>query len=227
MRFMLTKRFHRAEIRVNLSVAADTPTGRSLHQSHRYGCARRMTRGGSMRSEDVVAIINIINLYPVAVDTRRWDLFDEIFTSDVHSDFGGAAAWKDLASLKRDFESVHRPFEATLHVVTNHQVLVKADSANCISYVHGRFIRQVREGGNMFESAGWYDDLLLRTADGWRIKVRSCRTVWSGGNPVVLQTVPGITGEQTLHSLSREAAAGSIAYLTALGRGRGKNVTTA
>jgi hypothetical protein len=81
--------------------------------------------------------------------------------------------------------------------------------------VHGRFIRQVREGGNMFESVGWYDDLLLHTDAGWRIKARSCRTVWSGGNPVVLQTMPGITGEQTLDSLSREAAAGNIAYLLA------------
>jgi hypothetical protein len=168
-----------------------------------------------MHSEDVVAIVNVINLYPVAVDTRSWGLFDHIFTPDVRADFGGAAVWTDLASLKRDFETVHRPFEATLHVTTNHQVIVNADRANCISYVHGRFIRQVREGGNMFESAGWYDDLLERTGLGWRINARSCRTVWSGGNPLVLQTTPGITGEQTLDSLSREAAAGNIAYLLA------------
>jgi hypothetical protein len=173
-----------------------------------------------MHSEDVVAIINVINLYPVAVDTLSWDLFDEIFTADVQTNFGGAAAWSDLASLKRDFETVHRPFAATLHVTTNHQVVVNADRANCISYVHGRFIRHVQEGGNMFESVGWYDDLLLRTAAGWRIKTRSCRTVWSGGNPAVLQTVPGITGEQRLDSLSREAAAGNIAHLIALARGR-------
>jgi hypothetical protein len=168
-----------------------------------------------MHSEDIVAIINVVNLYPVAVDTRRWDLFDEIFTTDIQTDFGGPAAWNDLASLKRDFESVHRPFEATLHVTTNHQVVVNADRANCLSYVHGRFIRKVPEGGNMFESAGWYDDALVRTAAGWRIKKRSCRSVWAGGNPVVLQTVPGISGEQKLDSLSREAAAGTIAYLSA------------
>jgi hypothetical protein len=43
--------------------------------------------------------------------------------------------------------------------------------------------------------------------------------VWSGGNPAVLQTMPGITGEQQLDSLSREtAAAGNIAHLIALTR---------
>jgi len=170
-----------------------------------------------MHSDDIVEVINVINLYPVGVDTRRWDLFDRIFTQNAQTDFGGLARWTDLSSLKRDFEIVHHPFEATLHVTTNHQVIVNDDRANCLSYVHGRFIRQLPEGGNMFESVGWYDDLLVRTPTGWRISMRSCRTVWSGGNPMVLQTVPGVTGSQKLDSLCREAAGGRIAYLNALG----------
>jgi hypothetical protein len=167
-----------------------------------------------MRGNDIIEIISLVNLYAIAVDTRRWDLFDEIFTSDVHADFGGGAKWSDLPSLKRDFAVVHQPFEATLHVNTNHQVVVHERQANCISYVHGRFTRQV-PGGTLFESCGWYDDVLVQTPEGWRIKARSCRSVWAGGNPVVLQTMPGITGEQQLDSLSREAAAGRIAYLDA------------
>jgi hypothetical protein len=174
-----------------------------------------------MHSEDIAQIINLINLYAVAVDTRHWDLFDQVFTEDAHTDFGGSASWKDLISLKRDFETIHRPFEATLHVTTNHQVVVNSDQANCLSYVHGRFIREVSEGGSMFESAGWYDDLLVRTPGGWRIKRRSCRTVWSGGNPAVLQTMPGVSGEARRDSLSREAAAGRIAHLNALRAWRG------
>jgi hypothetical protein len=169
-----------------------------------------------MRSDDIVEIVNIINLYPVAVDSLRFDLFDRIFTSDVTIDFGGPAAWKELTSLKRDFETIHRPFEATQHVTTNHQVVLNGDHANCISYVHGRFIRQVPAGGNVFESTGWYDDALIRSPAGWRIRSRSCRSIWAGGNPLVLQTVPGVSGEQKLDSLSRAAAAGQIVYLRAL-----------
>jgi hypothetical protein len=169
-----------------------------------------------MSAGDIIDIINVINLYPVAVDTRQWDLFDRIFTPDVHTSFGGPAAWNDLAALKRDFAIVHAPFSATMHVTTNHQVLVKDDVATCLSYVHGRFIRQLPEGGSLFESAGWYDDALVRSAAGWRIRNRSCRTVWAAGNPVVLQTMPGITGEQKLDSLSAEAAAGHIAHVAAL-----------
>ena len=168
-----------------------------------------------MRSDDVIEIIQVVNLYAIAVDTRRWELFDQVFTADAQTDFGGGARWQDRAQLKRDFAFVHEPFDATLHVTTNHQVVVRDDAANCISYVHGRFIRQV-PGGNMFESGGWYDDRLVRTPAGWRISHRVCRMVWAGGNPVVLQTMPGVTGEQQLDSLSREAAAGTIAYLQRL-----------
>jgi hypothetical protein len=161
-------------------------------------------------------IVNLINLYPVAVDTRHWELFDRIFTSDAQTDFGGGAKWDNLAALKRDFEIVHAPFDATLHITTNHQIVLDADRASCLSYVHGRFIRQVPQGGNMFESCGWYDDGLIRTAEGWRIRTRSCRSVWAGGNPVVLQTMPGVSGEQKLDSLSREAGSGAVAHLRAL-----------
>jgi hypothetical protein len=170
-----------------------------------------------MRSEDIVEIISVVNLYPIAVDTRQWALFDQVFTSDAQTDFGGGAKWTDLASLKRDFAVVHEPFDATQHVTTNHRVSGTEREAACISYVHGRFIRQV-PGGSMFESAGWYDDLLVRTPAGWRIKTRNCRSIWAGGNPKVLQTMDGVTGEQQFDSLSRDAAAGKLEFLKALMR---------
>jgi hypothetical protein len=171
-------------------------------------------------TNDVAAIVNVVNLYPIAVDSLRFDLFDEVFTADAHVDFGGPAQWHDLASLKRDFLTVHQPFQATQHHTGNHRVSVDGDRANCISYVHAHFIRAVPEGGNMFEACGWYDDVLVRTAAGWRIDRRVNRTLWSGGNPQVMQTMPGVTVELQHHALSTEAAAGRVAYLQALsGRG--------
>jgi SnoaL-like domain len=42
-----------------------------------------------MQSEDIATVVNVINLYPVAVDTQQWDLFDLAFTADAGADFGG------------------------------------------------------------------------------------------------------------------------------------------
>ena len=68
----------------------------------------------------------------------------------------------------------------------------------------------------MFESAGWYDDSLVTVSRGWRIKKRVCRMQWWGGNPAVLETVPGIKVEQVVNSLRSEAGARNIAHVTNL-----------
>ena len=169
-----------------------------------------------MRSEDIAAIVNVVNLYAAALDCQQWELFDQVFTADAEADFGGPARWGDRAALKRDFAAIHAPFDATQHVTPNHQVTGDADHANCLSYVVGRFIRPVAEGGNMFESGGWYDDRLVRTAEGWRIASRTCRMVWWNGNPKVLQTTPGVPVEQQLYSLKTEAEARRIGWLDAV-----------
>jgi SnoaL-like domain len=167
-----------------------------------------------MKGEDVIAIINVVNLYPVAVDTQQWDIFDQIFTRDTEADFGGPAAWRDLAALKRDFETIHAPFSATLHTTSNHQVVVDGDRANCISHVHGRFLRDI-PGDNMYEAGGWYDDRLVRTPDGWRIKSRIYRPIWAGGNPGVMETAPAVDGRRSYNSLIAEAKAKKVRHLEA------------
>jgi hypothetical protein len=166
-----------------------------------------------MSSETVSEIINTVNLYTVAVDSQTWDLFDQVFTADVRADFGGPAQWHDRASFKRDFAAVHAPFKATQHTTSNHRVLIDGDRGCCLSYVRAIFIREVADGGHLFEAAGWYDDLLERKSDGWRIKQRINRTFWSGGNPLVLQTVPGITVELQHFALKDEARAGRVTFL--------------
>lgn len=38
-------------------------------------------------------IIEVLNLYGFAMDTRRWDLFDRIFTADCDVDYGPTSSW--------------------------------------------------------------------------------------------------------------------------------------
>lgn len=169
-----------------------------------------------MSSQDSFDIINTINLYPLAVDSLTFDLFDQIFTEDAHVDFGGPAQWSDRASLKRDFIAIHQPFRATQHKTGNHRITIDGDTANAFSYVHACFVREVGGGGDVYEARGWYDDTLVRTSQGWRITHRIARNVAATGNEKVLQTMPGVTVDLTFDSLAVEAAAGRVAYLKAL-----------
>lgn len=53
-----------------------------------------------MAGQDIASIVNVVNLYPIAVDSLRWSLYDEVFLPDAHVDFGGLAVWNDLETLK-------------------------------------------------------------------------------------------------------------------------------
>ncbi|MEJ6009922.1 nuclear transport factor 2 family protein [Novosphingobium aquae] len=166
---------------------------------------------------EISAIVNCLNLYAIAVDSQCWDLFDQVFTEDITADFGGQAVWKGRTDLKAAFAMIHESFASTQHVTTNHHVSVSGNDASSISYVHGRFIRTVPQGGSMFESTGWYEDRLVRHPEGWRIARRSCRMQWWGGNPAVLETAPGVKVDPVLDSMKDHAASpAGIAHIASL-----------
>lgn len=161
-------------------------------------------------------IIQLLNLYGFAVDTQRWDLFDDVFTEHVDADFGGSAHWQGLESFKADFAAFHAPFDATQHVMTNHQVRVLGEHAHSFTYGQWRLVRHAAPGDPLWDGSGWYDDEWVRTHAGWRIRRRVCRVIWSTGNDRVKETIPGVTFEKQLDSLKAEAAAGRLAFLAAL-----------
>jgi len=168
-----------------------------------------------MTPDDRTEIVDLINLYALAVDTQKWDLFRRVFTPDVDAEFGSGSHWKDLDSFIRDFGAFHDPFDATQHTMSNHQVVVDGDRANALTYGHWRLIRDV-PGGNMWEGAGWYDDELVRTGAGWRINKRVCRVIWWGGNNAVRQITPDTTFNDDPISLRGEAALGNVAFVNAI-----------
>lgn len=171
-----------------------------------------------MTARDRDEIMNLINLYALAVDTQRWALFKQVFTPDVDADFGSGVHWRDLETYMRDFAAFHDPFDATQHTMSNHQVTVNGDRANAMTYGHWRLIRDV-PGGNMWEGAGWYDDQLVRTDAGWRINKRVCRVIWWGGNNAVREITPDTKFDDPSISLRGEGDAGNVAYLNAILKG--------
>ncbi len=49
--------------------------------------------------DDVTQISHLHSMYALAIDAKQWDLFDRVFTPDVHADYPGRA-WTDLASWR-------------------------------------------------------------------------------------------------------------------------------
>jgi hypothetical protein len=171
-------------------------------------------------ASDHEAIVGKLNLYGFAVDTQRWDLFDDVFTDYVDADFGGSAHWTSLAQFKADFAAFHAPFDATQHSMSNHQVRVRGDRAHSFTYGAWRLIRHAAANaeadGPLWDGTGWYDDEWVCTHAGWRITKRICRVIWSSGNDRVKETIPGVVFEKVYDSLRDEARAGRLGFLKAI-----------
>ena len=81
-----------------------------------------------MSTDDTAAIIQVINLYGLALDAHAWELLDEVFTPDVHAEFGPAGAvWEGVAKVKFAFKDFHETLDNHMHTMMGHVVHVEGD----------------------------------------------------------------------------------------------------
>ncbi|TCM37992.1 nuclear transport factor 2 family protein [Novosphingobium sp. ST904] len=158
-------------------------------------------------------IVEVLNLYGLAMDTRRWDLFGRVFTADCAVDYGPGSCWNDLGAFQHAFGAFHEMFDATQHVMSNHLVRVEEDRAFTVTYGQWRLIRHAAGQPPVWDGSGYYDDELVRTENGWRIARRSCRVLYWTGNPRVQMPEGDIAFELDLAALHEEERAGRIGYL--------------
>jgi hypothetical protein len=164
-----------------------------------------------MSDRDEAAIIKILNLYAIAMDARRWDLFDKIFTDDVELEYP-SSGWTDRATFQVDFAKAHERYDATQHALLTPLVEVDGDRADSFSYCMFKLIIRGAPGGDFVEGTAWYDDRWLRTDAGWRISRRRCRILWSYGS------LARDGSPMAWDVLREQAAAGEVGFLNAFDR---------
>ncbi|MEU3513364.1 nuclear transport factor 2 family protein [Streptomyces longwoodensis] len=170
-----------------------------------------------MIENDKAAIIEALNLYGLALDAHQWDLFDRVFTEDVIAEFGPAgAAWKGLAEFKRSFAEFHESLDSHQHTMMGHVVHVDGDKAYAFSYGNWLLVREAAEGGPTWTGTGWYDDVLIRTEQGWRIQHRVCRLMSWTGNPSVPEPNAEHHPDMKVNVLREHSDAGRIQFLKAI-----------
>jgi len=167
-----------------------------------------------MSEHDRSEIINVINLYGVALDSHAWDLLDQVFTQDVHAEFGPAGAvWSGLAKLKFAFKDFHETLDRHMHTMMGHVVQVDGDRAHAFTYGDWLLVREAARGGSDWVGRGWYDDELVRTDRGWRISRRICRLLSWTGNPLVPEPAYEQHPVMTTNSLRRHREEGKVRFL--------------
>jgi hypothetical protein len=120
---------------------------------------------------DEAEIVAVILRYATAVDTRDWALLRSCFTDDFIGEFGPAGTWNGPDEAVAYMVAGSKSGGPSLHRMTNIVVQDAHASATARSYVDA-IVMPPGQGGQGFHSIAYFDDTLVKTADGWRIKLR-------------------------------------------------------
>lgn len=115
-------------------------------------------------------ITEVLVRYATGIDTRDWALFRTCFTDDVLAEYGGIGTWNGVDAITDSMTTSHADMGHTLHRLSNLAIDVDGDTATARSYVDA--VLMAPDGQTGLNARGFYDDQLVSTSDGWRIRHR-------------------------------------------------------
>ncbi|PTD24456.1 nuclear transport factor 2 family protein [Sphingomonas fennica] len=128
---------------------------------------------------DKDAIEQVYVRYCEIVDAKTFDDMHEVFTEDATGDYtqalGPGVISPDRASLIASMHANLGPDSncgATHHNVGNFRVRVDGDHAHAKVHYYAEHLGQGDYAGEQYSMWGQYEDDLVRTVDGWRVKAR-------------------------------------------------------
>jgi 3-phenylpropionate/cinnamic acid dioxygenase small subunit len=132
---------------------------------------------------DRLAIQDLLTLYAEMVDTRNWTLLDRVFTPDAQLDYtstGGVAG--DARTVMAWLDRALEPWPVNLHCITNVQIVFDDDGATSKAAFHAPMATGELGSQYAITNAGYYEDLLVATPEGWRIRERVCNQILMVGS---------------------------------------------
>ena len=123
---------------------------------------------------DRIEIDDLLTRYATALDTKDWDLYANCFTPDASIDYSSSGGIKGkLPEVKAWLAQIMPTFPMTQHLVANRVIVVQGDTATCRSYLFNPMgLPDDTNGLLLFFEGGYYNDKLVHTPEGWRIRER-------------------------------------------------------
>ncbi len=123
--------------------------------------------------------------YPVALDSRDFDLLESLFTADARIDIPAAGVF-DPAGYRAAAEAGLGRLDATQHFVGQALLKIEGDRAWARSYLVAQHVVNALAPDGTLKIGAWYNDELRRVGGEWLIAARTGNAVWWEGNPAVL-----------------------------------------
>jgi hypothetical protein len=132
---------------------------------------------------DLLAIQATIQRYGEAVDSQRFDLFDDTFSADAELDYRSAGGPCSNRDTVRDWLAASRAHLLQWqHHLSPPMIELDGDRARSRTDVYTPTVFRDAQGQvRVLHTGGRYHDELLRTPDGWRIVRRRYENTWVDG----------------------------------------------
>lgn len=120
---------------------------------------------------DRLEIQQLLVDYSTAIDSRRFDDLDRVFTPDAYIDYtelGGIAG--TFGDVKAWLAEVLPNFPAYFHMLGNFDIRIDGDTARSRTILFNPM--KLGEDDQIMFCGLWYDDEFVRTAEGWRMTRR-------------------------------------------------------
>ncbi|MBM2619780.1 nuclear transport factor 2 family protein [Actinoplanes sp. LDG1-06] len=126
---------------------------------------------------DRAELIELLSRYANIADLKEFtSLPARVFTDPLTLDFESVAAIPPMTVPLDAYIEILRssfdPFLATHHAITGHVITIKGDTAEIHAHVraeHWLPADVAGDGPDRWLVAGFYDNVAVRTADGWRL----------------------------------------------------------
>jgi len=135
------------------------------------------------RFEDQIAVQATIQRYALAVDSGRFELFDQTFTADARLDYrsaGGPDGGRD--QVRRWLEQSRAGLLRWQHHLSPSIITFDGSTAVGRTDVYTANVFKDPTGRvHVLHAGGCYHDELVHTRDGWRIHHRRFENTWADG----------------------------------------------
>lgn len=153
-------------------------------------------------ADDRREIVEVLNQYFFALDSRRRELMAPVFTSTATYEFASdddRNGPQPIGSFLSTWLDGMVRFAHSSHSMSNVHVVVDGDRAESEIYAVVHLVDRHTECGQVIIRGIHYRDQLLRTPDGWKIDRRRHRLLW-------LCVVPETVGDDLVQGRISEAA---------------------
>lgn len=111
-----------------------------------------------------MAIQQVLNRYPEAVDERSWSTLDQVFTDDARCDLRAVGL-----GTTRGRDQLVALFDRIDHPVAHHLVNPVIELGDGVAHVRSKWLVVLEDRSTL---SGNYDDEFVETNRGWRIRTR-------------------------------------------------------